>query len=147
MLRKSGFRQNIVFLQKMCIWFLSQLDCRKFMPEHFNIIIRKQLCGGRVIPYKFYIYFVAIFSSDCSFCLYHDLWYKYQNQPPEVFCKKTANFAGKHLCWSLFLIKLRARGPATLLKKRLQLKCFPIKFATFLRKPILNNICEQLLLK
>ena len=36
-----------------------------------------------------------------------------QNQPPEVFCKKGvlknfANFTGKHLCWSLFLIKLQA---------------------------------------
>ena len=36
-----------------------------------------------------------------------------QKQPPEVFYKKAIlkNFAiltGKHLCWSLFLIKLRA---------------------------------------
>ena len=36
-----------------------------------------------------------------------------KKQPPEVFCKKCAlksfaNFTGKHLCWSLFLIKLQA---------------------------------------
>ena len=35
------------------------------------------------------------------------------DKPPEVFCKKGilknfANFTGKHLCWSLFLIKLQA---------------------------------------
>ena len=38
----------------------------------------------------------------------------------EVFCKKgvlknLANFAGKHLCWSLFLIKLQQIRSATLL--------------------------------
>ena len=31
--------------------------------------------------------------------------------------KRFANFTGKHLCWSLFLIKLQALRPATLLKK------------------------------
>ena len=36
-----------------------------------------------------------------------------QKQPPLVFCKKGvlkifASFTGKHLCWSLFLIKLHA---------------------------------------
>ena len=30
--------------------------------------------------------------------------------------KDFANFKGKHLCWSLFLIKLQAFRPATLLK-------------------------------
>ena len=36
--------------------------------------------------------------------------------------------------------------PATLLKKRLQHWCFPVKFAKFLRTPILRNIWERLLL-
>ena len=40
------------------------------------------------------------------------LWWN-QKQPPEVFHKKAvlknfATFTGKHLCWSLFLIKLEA---------------------------------------
>ena len=35
--------------------------------------------------------------------------------------KNFADFTGKHLCWSLFLIKLHT------------LKCFPTKFAKFLR--------------
>ena len=44
-----------------------------------------------------------------------------QKQPSEVLCKKKcskkfANFTGKHLCWSLFLIKLQTLRPATLLK-------------------------------
>ena len=45
-----------------------------------------------------------------------------QKQPPEMLCKKRVlknfpNFTGKHVCWSLFLIKLQALGPATLLKR------------------------------
>ena len=54
---------------------------------------------------------------------------------PEVFCKKGVlrNFAkltGKHLCQSFFFNKA-----ATLLKKRLWLRCFPVNFAKFLRAP------------
>ena len=45
-----------------------------------------------------------------------------QKQPPEVFFKKVvlknfANFTGKRLRWSLFLIKLQAPRSATLLKR------------------------------
>ena len=57
--------------------------------------------------------------------------------------KKFGNFTGKHLCWSLFLIKLQAQS---LVKKRLQHWRFPVKFAEFLRTSILKNICERLLL-
>ena len=55
--------------------------------------------------------------------------------------KNFAKFTGKHLCRSLFLIKLQA-----FIKKRLLYRCFPVKFAIFPRTPILNNICERLLL-
>ena len=52
-----------------------------------------------------------------------------QKQPPGVFCKKgalrnLAKFTGKHLWQSL---------SATLLKKRLWRRCFPLNFAKFLR--------------
>ena len=42
--------------------------------------------------------------------------------------KNVANFAGKILCWSRFLIKKGLKKSATLLKKRLQCRCFPGKF-------------------
>ena len=48
--------------------------------------------------------------------------------------KKFANFTGKHLCWSLFLIKLQAFR-----------RYFPVKFEELLWTPILKNFCEQLL--
>ena len=35
----------------------------------------------------------------------------------------------------------------TFIKKRLQHKCFSVKFAKLFRTPILKNICERLLVK
>ena len=45
---------------------------------------------------------------------------------------------GKHLCQSLFLVKLHARS-ATLLKKRLWHRCFHVNFAKFLRTPLFGT--------
>ena len=59
-----------------------------------------------------------------------------------------ANFTGKHLYWSLFLINSKNTGlqPCNFIKKRLQHRCFPVKFVKFLRTAILKYICERLLL-
>ena len=43
-----------------------------------------------------------------------------------------------------FLIKLQAE-PATLLKKRLWHRCFPVNFVKFLRTPFLQNTSRRLL--
>ena len=56
-----------------------------------------------------------------------------QKQPPEVFYKKAiiknfGIFSGKHLCWSLFLIKLQAFRT---IKKRLQHMCFRLILRNF----------------
>ena len=63
-------------------------------------------------------------------------WALYRRRRPEVFRKKgiLRNFAkltGKHLCKSLFFNK--DPRPATLLKKRLWHRCFPLNFVKFLR--------------
>ena len=55
-----------------------------------------------------------------------------------------AKFTGKYLCQSLFLNKVA--GPATLLKKRLWHRCFPVNFAKFLRAALLQKISGRLLL-
>ena len=73
-----------------------------------------------------------------------------QNQLPQVFYEKAvlknfAIFTEKHLCWSLFLIKLWTLRPATLLKRDCN-TCFPVNIAKFLRISILKNIRERLLL-
>ena len=75
-----------------------------------------------------------------------------QKQPPEVFYKKavlknSAIFTGKHLRWSLFLMKLQAFSPATLLKRDSSTGFFSCEFCeTFKNINILKNICERLLL-
>ena len=51
--------------------------------------------------------------------------------------KDFANFTGKHLCWSLFLIQSQAWGPATFLKTGSNTGIFPVKFAKLLRKKYL----------
>ena len=52
-----------------------------------------------------------------------------------------AKFTGKHRCQSL------RPQPATLLKKRLWHRCFPVNFAKFLRTPFLTEQLRWLLLK
>ena len=56
-----------------------------------------------------------------------------------------AKFTGKHLCQSLFFNKVVGL-PATLLKKRLWHRCFPVNFVKFLRTPFLQNTSGRLLL-
>ena len=56
-----------------------------------------------------------------------------------------AKFAGKH-CWNLFCNEVAGLRPATLLKRRLQHRYFPVNIAKLLRTPILKNICERLFL-
>ena len=56
-------------------------------------------------------------------------------------------FTGKHLCQSLFFNKVAGLRPATLLKKRLWHKCFPVNFAKFLRTHFLHNTSGRLLLQ
>ena len=53
--------------------------------------------------------------------------------------KSFAIFTGKHLCWSLFLIKLQDWRLAFSLKKKLQHRCFHINIARFLKTAFLWN--------
>ena len=75
--------------------------------------------------YLFLIFFIlsiiSVISSTHIACDVMCVQYV-QKQRPEVFFKKGVlkNFASlteKHLCWSLFLIKLQAWEPPTLLKR------------------------------
>ena len=64
----------------------------------------------------------------------------FQKHSPEVFCKSVlksfANFTGKQLSWNLFLIKFVGLRACNFIKKRLQHRSFPVKFAKFLRTSI-----------
>ena len=60
--------------------------------------------------------------------------------------KSFAKLKGKHLCQSLFFGKVIGLRPATLLKKRLWHRRFPVNFAKLLRTPFLQNTSGRLLL-
>ena len=49
------------------------------------------------------------------------------------------NSTGKHLPWSLFLIKVLAKGSATLLKRNFNTVIFLVKLAKFLKTPFLQR--------
>ena len=76
-----------------------------------------------------------------------------QKQSLEVFymqkgvLRNFTKFTGKHLCQSLFFNKVAGPRSATLLKKRLWHRCFPMNLAKFLRTPFLQNTSGWLLLK
>ena len=55
-------------------------------------------------------------------------------------------FTGKHLCQSLHFNKVIGLKTATLLKKKLWHRYFPVDFAKFLRTPYLQNTSGRLLL-
>ena len=79
------------------------------------------------------------------------IFQEHRSSRPKMLCKKCglgnfAKFTGKHLCQSLFFNKVAGR-PATLLKKRLWHRCFPVKFAKFLRTTFLSEHLRWLLLR
>ena len=57
---------------------------------------------------------------------------------PEMFCKKFRKIHRKHLCQSLFLIKLQTQT-CNFIKKRLWYRCFPMNFVKLLRTPFLTE--------
>ena len=76
---------------------------------------------------------------------------KFRSSRPDVFCKKGVlrsftKFTEKQLRQSLFFNKVAGLSSATLLKKRLWHRCFPVNFAKFLRTHFSQNTSERLLL-
>ena len=74
-----------------------------------------------------------------------------QKQPPEVFCKKRCSLEFRKFHRKTPVLESLFNNFAGLqawnfIKKILQHWCFPMKFAKFLRTPILKNIWEKLLL-
>ena len=77
---------------------------------------------------------------------------KDRNSHQRCFMKKGVlrnfkKFTGKRLCQSLFLNKVAGLKPATLLKKRLWHRCFPVNFLKFPKTSFLQNTSRRLLLE
>ena len=76
---------------------------------------------------------------------------EHRNGRPKIPCKKGVlrnftKFTWKHLCQSLYFNEVAGLSPATLLIKRLWHRCFPVKFAKFLRTSFLTEHFQWLLL-
>ena len=65
----------------------------------------------------------------------------------KVLLEISQKFTGKHLSLGLFLNKVAALRPITLLKSRLRHRCFAVNFAKFLRKPFFKEHLQWQLLK
>ena len=110
------------------------------------MLVRKRTHDERIELWSTWIVFKPtenLFrSSLCTFSLVEIVFCEdtsFKKQPPKVFCQKGVlrnfkKFTGKHLCQSLFFSKVVSLRPATLLKKRLWHRCFPVNFLKFLRE-------------
>ena len=73
-----------------------------------------------------------------------------RNSRPKVFYDKSvlkifSKFTGKHLCQSPFFNKVAGLRPATLFKKRIWQRCFPVNFAKISRTPFSPGDCFYLI--
>ena len=59
--------------------------------------------------------------------------------------KNFIKFTGKHLCQNLFFNKVAGLRPATLIKKRLWHRCFPVDLMKFPRTPFYTQHLRWLL--
>ena len=57
----------------------------------------------------------------------------------KLFLKNFAIFTGNHLCWSHFFNENLGLQSCSLIKKRLQHRCFPVNITKFLRIPVLKT--------
>ena len=140
-LLKKSLTENFIFVQwsQLETWFEVEVSQKKY---------NKCRCLLFLVECKFCltkVYFSILTISTAS-------WWKYclltgsarnRSSRPEVFCKKGvlrnfAKFKGKHLSQRLFFNTV-AGLPATLLKKSLWHRCFPVNLAKFLRTPFLQN--------
>ena len=71
---------------------------------------------------------------------------KFQKQPPQVFCKKKVFLKISQASQETPVLESLFNKIVGFNKKMLQHRCFPVKFAKFLKVPILKNICKGLLL-
>ena len=80
---------------------------------------------------RYLLHFHESWNQQCLFILFCSL--------RKGVLRNFAKFTGKSLCQSLFLNKVAGLRPATLLKKSLWHRCFPVNFAKFIRTSFLQK--------
>ena len=155
---KSAFAKLFCCLLSAILWRFNEPFCTDDYTKHAGIRVfsnlyfaakeqnlwlcsYKEQCGSEKIrkPGMFCVVNIPIHVSAL------------RSSHPEVFCKKGVlinftKFTRKHLCQGLFYNKVAGLSPATLSKKRLWHRCFPVIFVKFLRIPFLTeHLCWLLL--
>ena len=143
--KKGALRNFTTFTGKHLCQRLPQ-GCNFIKKETLTQVFSCQFCEISKNAFLLRTPLVAV--SVSSFLLHT----KIQMESPELPCKKDvlrnfAKFTGKHLCQRLFFNKVAGLRSATLLKKRLWHKCFPVNFVTFLSTPFLQNLFGRIFLK
>ena len=116
-----------------------------------------------------WVFFTVLYCTNCTRSPKHHIWSAAFWKTHEGNCRTQATFQlllarSSHRRGSVKKIRkfhrkalvleslfnkvagLQAFKVCSFIKKRLQHRCFPVKFATFLRAPSLKSICERLLL-
>ena len=86
------------------------------------------------------------FAGDQRFVVFKGVAEKSPNRLLLLLILKSSKFPRKPPVLESILVKLQACMPATFLKRDSKTGIFPVKFAKFLRAPVLKYICEPLLL-
>ena len=118
---------HLLFL-RMCILFLAFFVLLFIKGEKLNVNVHWDsifMIHNRWIACFSFLTFLMICRTSHRRC-----------PAKQCVLKTFPNFTGKHLCWSLILVKFQAFW-----SKRLQQWCFCVKFRKFLRTPILKKIC------
>ena len=119
------FLSKFPLLQTLRLFYWIYLCLRKFLPLKW----KGKFKAGYFSVLTFFLVWAQTPTSVLTF------WRVWKSLK-EVFCKKDvlrnfAKFTGKHLCQSLSFNKVACLRSATLLKKRLWHRFFPVNFAEF----------------
>ena len=83
----------------------------------------------------------------CYFVHFESIKFRSSRSQMSFKIKNFAIFRGKHLCWSLFVIKFPACKPANLLKRGSNTSIFSINIAKYLRTAFFIEHFQWLLFK
>ena len=146
---------TFTFLQQgQSISIASFLQCPHFHQSRFPILICNQSAAEARVCLVFFLMAlipIQIYYSNMNKTTV-EAYVQFQKQPPAVFCKKSCSlkfrkFHRKTPVLESLLNKVAGLQACNFIKKGLQQRHIPVKFAKFLRTHFLKNICERLLLQ
>ena len=111
-------------------WQKHLVCCRTFLHSNISWLRNKVIAKLLKLPSK-----ITCFRSSHERC-----------SVGKGLLRNFTNFTGKHLCYSPFFNKVAGLRPATLLKRSLWHRCFPVNFVKFLRTPFYIEHLRRLLL-